>query len=56
MRTFISGLLGATTLAAGLTGAPILAQDITITMAAPDWPPLPQKGRRRRAGLQKPPG
>ena len=39
MRTFISGLLGATTLAAGLTGAPILAQDITITMAAPDWPP-----------------
>ncbi|MEM8630636.1 MAG: ABC transporter substrate-binding protein [Pseudomonadota bacterium] len=39
MRTAISGLMGATALAAGLVGGPVAAADITITMAAPDWPP-----------------
>ena len=31
--------MGATVLAAGLGGAPAFAADVTITMAAPDWPP-----------------
>ena len=35
----LSTLMGATILAAGLGGAPAVAADITITMAAPDWPP-----------------
>ena len=35
----MSTLMGATILAAGLGGAPAMSADITITMAAPDWPP-----------------
>ncbi|MEL7150648.1 MAG: ABC transporter substrate-binding protein [Pseudomonadota bacterium] len=35
----MSTLMGATVLAAGLGGAPAMSADITITMAAPDWPP-----------------
>ncbi|MEM1388458.1 MAG: ABC transporter substrate-binding protein [Pseudomonadota bacterium] len=38
-HTMLSTLMGATVLAAGLGAAPVLANDITITMAAPDWPP-----------------
>ena len=38
-RNTFSGLMSATVLAAGLGATPALSADITITMAAPDWPP-----------------
>ncbi len=38
-KIVLSGLMSATVLAAGLAGSPALSADITITMAAPDWPP-----------------
>lgn len=39
-RTILTGALGASVLAAGLVAGPALSSDnITITMAAPDWPP-----------------
>ena len=39
-RNILSGLMGASVLAAGLISGPAFASDnITITMAAPDWPP-----------------
>ncbi len=38
-KNIISGLMSASVLAAGLGAAPAIAADITITMAAPDWPP-----------------
>ena len=38
-RGILSGLMSATIVATGLGAGPALAGDITITMAAPDWPP-----------------
>jgi multiple sugar transport system substrate-binding protein len=38
-RSILSGLMGATVLVAGIGAGPVLAADITINMAAPDWPP-----------------
>ncbi len=37
--TLLRGVLGACVLGAGLSAAPVSAAEITITMAAPDWPP-----------------
>ena len=39
-KTFrLSSMMGASALVLGGLGAPAFAADITITMAAPDWPP-----------------
>lgn len=38
-RTILTGALGAAVLASGFAATPALSADITITMAAPDWPP-----------------
>jgi len=50
------GLMGATLLASGLGGAPVLAADITITMAAPDWPPTRFMKEAFDAGYTSPAG
>ena len=39
LRNVIKGVMGASVLAVGTGVMPVLAADITITMAAPDWPP-----------------
>ena len=39
LRNVINGVMGASVLAVGTGVMPVLAADITITMAAPDWPP-----------------
>ena len=39
LRNVIRGVMGASVLAVGTGVMPVLAADITITMAAPDWPP-----------------
>ena len=39
LRKVIKGIIAVSVLATGMSVAPVLAADITITMAAPDWPP-----------------
>ena len=39
LRNVIKGMMGVSALVAGMSVVPVLAADITITMAAPDWPP-----------------
>ena len=38
-RNVFSSLMGASLVATSLGSVPALAEDVTITMAAPDWPP-----------------
>ncbi len=55
-RNVLSGLMGATVLAAGFGAAPAISADITITMAAPDWPPTRFMKEHFDATYQSPAG
>ncbi len=55
-RTFLTGALGASVLATGLVTGPVWAADITITMAAPDWPPTRFMKEHFDATYQSPAG